>query len=104
MRLLVDLMSSVPYMYSHWSEVTTDKPLMLWDARTMTGTVDGKVYAITNQDVFSRYRLWFTSSSLGHPVRYFHNRGDNDQTLTVVFHGNDCRQRCHELHVDVVAK
>ena len=104
MRLLVDLMSSVPYKYSHWSEVTTDKPLMLWDARTMTGTVDGKIYAIANQDVFSRYRLRFTSSSLGHPVRYFQNWGDNDQTLTVVFHGNDGSARRNELHVDVVAK
>jgi hypothetical protein len=104
MRLLVDLMFSLPYMYSHWSEVTTDKPLMLWDSCTMTGTVDGKVYAIANQDRFSNYRARFTSSSLANPVRYYHTRGDNDQTLTVVFHGNDGSARYNSLHVDVVAK
>ena len=104
MRLLVDLMFSLPYKYSDWSEVTTDKPVMLWDELTMTGTVDGKVYAIANQDEFSRYMVRFTSSSLAYPVRYFQDWGENDQTLTVVFHGNDGSARCNELHVDVVAK
>ena len=104
MRLLVDLMLSLPYKYSDWSEVTADKPVMLWDALTKTGTVHDKVYAIADRDVLSNHMRSLNTKPLAHPVRYYHNRGENDQTLTVVFHVFDGHPGFNELHVDVIAK